>query len=157
MNLSPVDVVVKVALEAEGASEVPPNTNSGPFVERVLKGVGLQKGQPWCAAFVYNVGVQALGAQWPLPQTGGCQVLADYAKLHGVLTVDIEVGDVFLIWHPELSRFAHTGFIVGPNHLTLSGNTSGAGSREGWLVGRRTWSFTAQDRFIRWSELVRIP
>lgn len=155
MTALAIDIVLRVAAEAEGACESPPNTNSGPFVERVLAGVGLKKGDPWCAAWVYDVGRKALGERWPLPKTGGCAILGEFAQAQGILRGTPEIGDVFLIYHAELKRFAHTGFIVGPNNDTLSGNTSGAGSREGWLVGRRVWRFSPEDRFIRWLSLVK--
>lgn len=151
---SAIDILLRVAREAEGASEVPPNTNSGPFVERVLAGVGLKKGDPWCAAWVYDVGRKALGDRWPLPKTGGCAILGEFATAKNILHDIPNVGDVFLIYHAPLKRFGHTGFIVGPGNDTLSGNTSGAGSREGWMVGRRVWTFGPRDRFVRWVDLL---
>src|SRR5690242_16523378 len=142
MQISVVDLVLRNAAGRVGASEVPANTNSGPYVERVLKRVGLKKGQPWCAAEIADVGAMALEKAWPLPLTGGCQELHDWAVKQGVLVDKPERGDVFLVWHPELGRFAHTGFIVDVladgSCSTHEGNTSGNGSREGWIVAERT-------------------
>lgn len=148
--MTDADLLIKIALACEGASEVPPNTNAGPFVERCLKVVGLPKGQPWCAAFVAMCGRVAFDEDWPLPLTGGCAVLGDFAKKKGWLVDKPKRGDLFLIWHPELGRFAHTGFCIDDKGDSISGNTSGAGSREGWIVGRRKWAFKPEDKFIRW-------
>ena len=137
-------------------TETPANTNTGPKVEEYLKSVGLAKGNPWCAAAVAWCGVKALGAHWPLPLTGSCQQLYEKAKAKNLVRSSPEIGDVFLLWFPKLNRFAHTGFIekAGPKlyeWTTIEGNTSGAGSREGWGCFRRTRSFNPEDRFVRWS------
>lgn len=157
--MSPVDLVLRIALATEGACESPPLSNAGPFVVRVLKGVGLAKGQPWCAAQLYDWGTKALGPAWPLPKTGGCQVLADFATSKKILKTMPRVGDAFLIWHPELGRFAHTGLVLAVysdgSCLMIAGNTSGAGVRDGWLVGVRTARFAPADRFVRWATLVK--
>lgn len=130
------------------------------YVERLLKQVWLKAGQPWCAAAVYDWGYDALGNQWPLPRTGGCQVLADHAILKGVLKTAWERGDVFLIWHADLGRFAHAGVVIGPQD-TVSGNTTvpggGGNPREGWAVVRKPWNFKPEDRFIRWTDLLKEP
>lgn len=148
-----IDLVLRCSAAAEGACESPPGSNAGPYVERVLTRVGLKKGDPWCIAHVSDVGADALGAAWPLPLVGGCVTLAEFAIAKKILFESPEIGDVFLIWHEELGRFAHGGFVIGADNDTRSGNTSGAGSRDGWLVGRRRWTFTPKDRFIRWSLL----
>jgi hypothetical protein len=158
MNVDLIDLVLRVSSKSIGASEIPANTNSGPYVERVLKRVGLSKGDPWCAAEVYDTGATALGALWPLPATGGCQAIYEWAIAHNCVVKTPQRGDVFLVWHPELKRFGHTGFVitVGPDGSceTDEGNTSGGGSREGWLKARRTRRFAPADRFIRWTKLL---
>ena len=79
----------------------------------------------WCASFVSMVGQTALGSAWPLPLTAGCQVLADVATKKKILKATPAVGDVFLIWHPSMGRFAHTGFVLAVNPIvTISGNTT---------------------------------
>lgn len=150
-----VDVLMRVALATEGASEVPANTNRGPFVERCQRITGNKAGDPWCASWLAMVGTAAVGESWPLPKTGGCQALADFAKAKGVLKDTPQDGDAFLVWHESLHRFGHTGLVLdATTRDTISGNTSGAGSREGWIVGRRIWTFTPADRFIRWTALL---
>lgn len=157
--IAPADLVLRVASGSIGASEVPANTNAGPYVELCQQVTGNKKGDPWCASWVARMGVRALGALWPLPLTGGCQALHDWAHAKAALVAAPAIGDVFLVWHAELGRFGHTGFVVRVSAdgscVTYEGNTSGGGSREGWLVAERTRRFTAQDRFIRWAPLVR--
>lgn len=158
MNVAPAELVLRVASATVGASEVPANTNAGPFVERCQKVTGNAKGDPWCASFVAMVGVSALGALWPVRKTGGCAELAAWANTKAVLQKKPAAADVFLIWHGELGRFAHTGFVVSVNPdgscVTIEGNTSGGGSREGWIVAERARRFKPVDRFIRWADLV---
>lgn len=159
MKITPVELLLKVSAASVGSSEVPANTNAGPFVERVLQTVGLSKGQPWCAAQVYDWGWLTMGTRWPLPKTGGCAVLGDFGEKKKVLYPTPEVGDVFLIWFAKLGRFAHTGIVRtvedGMRCGTREGNTSGGGSREGWLVADRVRTFNEKDRFIRWRALVK--
>mgnify|MGYP001434088626 FL=1 len=156
--MTDIDLLILLARATVGASEVPPNTNSGPFVERCQKVTGNKKGDPWCASFIAMLGQLAFGAAWPLPLTGGCQALHDAALAKNLIQVSPVRGDLFLVWHAELSRFAHVGLVtgepIGNTAPTISGNTSGGGSREGWLVGERVWTFTGKDRFIRWAHLI---
>lgn len=158
MNFTPIDVVLLVSAGGVGGVEVPANSNAGPFVEPRLKTVGLKKGNPWCAADVAHTGRIALGTLWPLPLTGGCQALYEFGEKHGLIETTPERGDVFVIWHPELGRYAHTGFVVDVladgSCRTHEGNTSGAGSREGWMKAERIRQFKERDRFIRWSRRV---
>jgi hypothetical protein len=158
VNIAAIDLVIRVARATTGASELPPGSNRGPYVERVLKLVGLGPGKPWCAAQVANVGIGALGEHWPLPRTGGCQELHDWAHTRGLLASTPSRGDVFLVWHTELGRFAHTGLVleVQPDGscTTHEGNTSRGGSREGWIAAERVRRFKPADRFIQWTSLV---
>lgn len=157
MKIELIELVLRVSAASVGATEVPANSNAGPYVERVLATVGLKKGDPWCAAQVYDWGRTALGPLWPLPKTGGCAMLGEFAAAKRVLFDTPMVGDVFLIWHAELGRFAHTGLIRSRESNgwgTREGNTSGAGSREGWLVADRVRTFTGKDKFVRWRTLV---
>lgn len=152
--MTSIERVLFVASTQVNVTECPPNTNSGLKVEEYLDTVGLTKGQPWCAAFVAWCGRVALKQGWPLPLVGGCQTLYEKADAKGLIRTAPAVGDVFLLWFPKLNRFAHTGFVeavAGAQVTTVEGNTSGAGSREGWGVFRRTRTFGPQDRFIRWA------
>lgn len=156
---------VSVGLHEQGGA------NRGQWVEHVLKFVGLKPGQPWCAALVSYLGAKAFQpaalkggkSSWPLPLTGGCAVLGDFAIKHDLLRSKPLPGDVFLVWFPSKGRFAHTGIIVGEcvelgdgrwSATTIEGNTSDGGSREGWGTLKRTRVFGAKDRFIRWTDML---
>jgi hypothetical protein len=138
--------------------------NHGQIVEWFLKFVGLDPGNPWCAAYVSYCGFHALKdpvtlkSSWPLTLTGGCAVLGEAAKKLGVLMDEPEAGDLFLLYYPKLGRFAHTGAVRSVTGtlagLTMEGNTSGGGSREGWGCFARERQFAARDRFIRWKNLL---
>ena len=147
--------------------------NRGQMVEVFLAGVGLGEGEPWCAAFVHHVGSSALydraaeKSSWPLPATASCWVLGDDAKRRGVCREVPAFGDVFLVYRPDLGRFAHTGFIIEVigsaqgsagtewTCATIEGNTNSDGSREGDRVLRTVRTFTPRkgDRFIHWVDL----
>jgi hypothetical protein len=138
--------------------------NHGQVVEYFLKGCSLGPGYPWCAAFVAHCGRYAfadpatLQTKWPLPRTASCVELGKFAKAKNVLTASPQRGDLFLVYYPAKSRFAHTGIVIQVNGdgscLTIEGNTSGGGSREGWGVFVRTRHFTPRDRFVRWTALL---
>ena len=159
MEISPVELVLRVASATVGASEVPAATNTGPYVERLLAGTQTPKGSPWCAAWVTDIGVAALGAAWPVPHTASVQAMADWANAHGCrYTSGARVGDLFVLYFPTLKRYAHVGLVVAVNVdgsiETTEGNTSGAGERDGWLVARKTRRLGRQDRLIRWVDLL---
>jgi hypothetical protein len=155
-----------VAYAFRDFTEQPPNTNRGQVVDRFLEFTGYdpKDNVPWCACYVYYCGYWAFydhvskKSAWPLPKTGGCAVLGSWAKKKEVLMTEPQPGDVFLTWYASKGRFAHTGIVVGPNPaggwITIEGNTSGAGSREGWGVFERVRHFKKDDRFIRWTGLV---
>lgn len=162
--MTPVELVLKIASATEGAGENPPNSNSGPFVERCLKVTGLGPGHPWCAAFTTMVGVTALGEQWPVLKSASVQQQAEWAERAKCRLVAVKApalpGDLFCLWYPKLGRWAHVGFVVsvakdGKTITSIEGNTSGSGSREGWMVARKTRVLTTKDRLIRWTEVIK--
>jgi hypothetical protein len=142
--------------------------NRGQMVEIFLHGVGLPAGEPWCAAFVHHVGFWSQfdpdtgRSTWPLPATGACQRLADVAAACGVLVERPVQGDLFVMWVPELARFAHTGVVIevaetatGFACTTIEGNTNDDGSRDGWktAVKYRRFGSGERHRFIRWTAI----
>lgn len=161
MSITPVDLVLRVASATVGASEVPPNTNRGPYVARVLATTGLGEGHPWCAAWVTDIGVCALGDAWPVRRSASVVQLCEWAVSkdcrYVATRVKAQPGDLFALWYPKLNRWAHVGLVVsvakdGKTIQTIEGNTSGAGEREGWMVARKTRVLTSKDRLIRWTE-----
>lgn len=136
--------------------EVPLGSNRGTEIDYFIRECGLEpKGAyPWCAAFVGQIGRQALGHRWPVPRTAGVAAIATWAEKGGYLETSAAVGDLFIVWHAELDRFAHVGFVVSLEDGkvgTIEGNTSGGGSREGWGVFARARTLAAKDRCIRWT------
>lgn len=141
--------------------------NAGQVVEAFLASVGLKKGQPWCAAFINFVGQRAFSvlgkSTWPVPMTGGCAYLGSWAAKQKVLYKTGQPGDLVLFYYPKMKRFAHVGVLVAPvpgtknTWITIEGNTSGAGSREGWMVRKhdaRVIDPAAGHRFVRWVNLM---
>jgi hypothetical protein len=45
----------KAAIKSQQAEELPRGSNKGPEVEVLQKGVGVNPGAPWCAAFVHGI------------------------------------------------------------------------------------------------------
>jgi hypothetical protein len=166
LSLTPVDLVLRVAAATVGASEVPPNTNAGPYVKRVLGRTGLPEGHPWCAAWVTDIGLCALGDAWPVKRTASVQQMAEWAagancRLMATKT-PAKPGDLFCLWYPKLGRWAHVGIVRsvakdGKTITTVEANTSGNGSREGWLVAEKTRVLGPRDRLIRWVEALPKP
>jgi hypothetical protein len=162
--------VAITALLAVGASyvgwaqETKEHANRSQVVDFLNGQVGIPLGSPWCAAFVYHIGTAACWtptkSYWPLPKTGGCAILGEFAASRKVLVEQPRVGDVFLLWHKvgTEERFAHTGVVtaISPDsaYQSLEGNTNTDGSRDGWGVFRRTRTIHPKDRFIRWIDLI---
>jgi predicted nuclease of predicted toxin-antitoxin system len=121
--------------------------NAGEQVEAYLSSVGLSKGNPWCAAFVYwsfERAARSLNTKTPLPKTGS--VLTHWSQTQGKkITAKqaqndnnlIRAGQIFIIKTGKGT--GHTGIIerIDGNLLTtIEGNSNNNGSREGVGVFR---------------------
>lgn len=129
--------------------------NDGEAVAHFLEEVNLNDPEPWCAAFVSTVGIDAFGGDWPLPRLAGCAAMGAAAKAKGLLYPYPVPGSVFLLWSDTKQRFHHTGFVAEPADIeggfwTIEGNTNQGGSPEGIGVFRRTRRFARADRFVWW-------
>ena len=137
--------------------------NAGQVVDTFLASTGLKPGNPWCAAFVSFCGFRAFSvhqktSRWPVPITAGCTVIAKWAKENNVLVNIGQAGDLVLFYYPSMGRFAHVGVLVSPvpnkpnAWITIEGNTSGDGSRDGWMVAKRERLIDPAKghRFVRW-------
>jgi lysozyme family protein len=134
-----------------GVMERPPGSNGGPEVEQYLNSVGLRKGDPWCVAFeffCFNKASEKLQRSSPMIKTGSVLDHWDRARKKGIpvlLATDA-------VDNPELVRpgmlfvmstgggNGHTGIVekvIGGRLVTIEGNTSEGGSREGIGVFRR--------------------
>ena len=150
--------------------------NRGLMIEKFLRAAGVEAGEPWCAAFVHHVGywshfdAAAMKSSWPLPATGSCWYLGEFAKRNQVLLEEPREGDVFLLFKPTLGRFAHAGIVARIREAgetpaghpwfdchTIEGNSNEQGSREATSVVRIVRRFYPAhgDRFIRWPDLDR--
>jgi hypothetical protein len=148
--------------------------NHGQFVEFLQHNVGNVPGDPWCMSFAVTMMKLALGTVNPLPLTGGCQWMYDWAvarqkKVGKTLLFDKpEMGDMFLLYTTSMGRYAHTGFVNGtdndfdgawemrwdgPRFFTVEGNTNDDGSRDGFGVFER-YRAPAGMKFLRWKLLV---
>lgn len=150
------DALVAEAKRYLGVVEVPKNSNRGVCIDYWIREAGLDPAGafPWCAAFVHQLGRQSEGNLWPCPRTASVATLAAWASTRpGVLQANPAVGDLFILWSPELKRYAHVGVVTkvtGDSFETIEGNTNGGGSREGFGVFARVRRVTGAIRFIRW-------
>lgn len=102
--------------------------NDGPVV-KYLTAVGLRQGDPYCAAFVYWCGREALGPANPFPRSGYSPDMVrtpDWTRGRGPMPAP---GDTFGIYFASKGRIAHTGLVAGirgNSLITIEANTSPA-------------------------------
>lgn len=108
------ELVIFEAAKEIGVVELTGN-NDGKQVEAYLASVGLAKGNPYCAAFIYYVGNRALGKANPYPRSGWSPDQVDNptwtASSGGQ---EPRAGDVGGIYFPDKGRIAHCFFVAGP-------------------------------------------
>lgn len=118
--------------------------NMGPEVDAYLSAVGLDPGNPWCAAFLFwcfRQAAQKLGMVNPLPRTASSQRMWLHSE---PITRDSNPrpGYVYVLQHSPST--GHVGIIesIDDNGVIteISGNTNQTGSREGNSV----WQHTGQ-------------
>ncbi len=150
------DALIAEARRYLGVQEKPKLSNRGTQIDYWIAECGLDPAgaYPWCAAFVGQVGRQALGHAWPLPRTASCASLASWAT-NGRLVETPQVGDLFLLWESGLTpaRYGHVGIVteVGARDFgTIEGNTNPGGSRDGFGVFARRRPFGGRTTFVRW-------
>lgn len=145
--------VLKVAASQVGTMERTGN-NDGP-VEKYLTSVGLSRGDPYCAAFVYWCGKTALGSACPYPKSGYSPDMV--AK--GTAASKAQPADAFGIYFASKGRIAHTGLVekVSGSYLqTIEGNTSSsaavgsAADRDGEGVYRKLRPISTVKFVRRW-------
>lgn len=136
--------VLAVAAKEVGVKEAT-GRNDGE-VDKYLRSVGLGGSRaPYCAAFVYWVGQEALGADNPYPRSAWSP---EFVRKGVRVTSDTQIlgGEAFGIWFRSKGRIAHTGLVEkrdGSNFVTIEGNTSSnaavgsAADREGQGVYRK--------------------
>lgn len=137
---------LELAAQSVGVHEESPNY--GKWIRVYLNFVGIYEPAPWCCAwliFKVHQAARALGVKSKLPKTASCQALRNWAGKRGLIRNIPQAGDIGLVWHPELKRYAHVFFVEsvdGRMIHTIEGNSNTDGSREGKAVvrNRRTRS-----------------
>jgi hypothetical protein len=122
--------------------------NDGPRVSAYLAAAGLKSGDPWCAAFISWVFMQA---GYPLPRTGWSPALFPASRIRKAAAP----GMIFGVYFPELKRIAHCGFVEslrGDWVVTIEGNTNTAGARDGDGVYRKWRPLKGIYRFADWRD-----
>jgi hypothetical protein len=152
--VDPIEVVLRFAKSQLYVREI--GANAGQVVEEYQRTTGNKPPDSWCASFVSWCGKHALEGEWPVILSAGCQALYLDAKAKGIVRDAPKKGDVFLQWHDDLGRYAHTGFVAdatGINFTTIEGNTNPNGGREGYGVFQRQRVSSQKYRFIRWAKV----
>ncbi len=141
--------VIDACIKEMGVKEDAGEQNHG-ACEKYLAAVGLEPGNPWCAAFVYWVfdQLRGNGDDNPCPKTGGALKIFEEAPAQARVTVP-HPGCVFVVDHGKGK--GHCGFVEDYFEATgeiqsIEGNTNQAGSREGNSVARHKWNPAAGKR-----------
>jgi hypothetical protein len=149
--------VLEVAAGEIGVLENPPGSNRGERVEQYQRSVGIDRGEPWCVAFIYfcfATAAKALSRGNPM-QTAGCRTgsvlelwnqARQASKVRVVLSeraLDdpalVKPGMIFVI--STGGGHGHVGLVsnvIGNRLETIEGNTNAGGSREGIGVCRHS-------------------
>ena len=137
--------IVTIASKEVGVRERT-GRNDGTRVEEYLHAVGLNRGDPWCAAFLSWVFKQA---GYSAPRTGWSPDLFPSKRLVKLP----EPGDVFGIYFADKGRIAHCGLVESVRHdyiYSIEGNTDASGGREGGGVYRRMRHKRGISKFAKW-------
>lgn len=140
-STSPRDRLVATALAQVGTQERT-GQNDG-SVDKYLAAVGMAGSKnPYCAAFVYWVGKNALGSKNPFPRSA---YSPDFVGSGATATISrARPGDTFGIYHASKGRVAHTGLVralQGRYLHTIEANTSpGHSTGEADRNGDGVWS-----------------
>lgn len=106
------EAIIATAAAEIGVTEAT-GKNDGKQVEAYLASVGLKRGNPYCAAWVYWVGQKSLGERNPFPRSGWSPDFVtppSWTQGHGHLP---RAGDTGGIYFPDKGRIAHTFLIAG--------------------------------------------
>ena len=117
--------------------------NAGEQVERFQKSAGIERGDPWCAAFQdhclkKSAGFLGLTLPPTFPDSGYCPDYQAWAKRNGkwLSVADVKAGkdsprpgDLCLFYFSAKGRVAHIGMVTSVNSggdvfTTIEGNTS---------------------------------
>lgn len=158
--------VLSAAMEYVGVREATGH-NDGREVEYFQHMTGTSKGTSWCGSFVFTAFVEggvmvrgggrafAWSPTWHPPER---QVWTSKRGLNprfqGKGLKQPMPGDVAGLYYPELGRYGHTLLLCekqGRYWITIEGNTSGGGSREGdgvYRMRRREDQLSVVSRWV---------
>jgi hypothetical protein len=146
--VSPREQILAEAGRYLGTREEPKGSNRGVRISGWLDLVGIRVPAPWCAAFVWAMGLQALGrALWPVEASALVQAIVDHAIAEGTFTKDAtsaRAGDLVVFHYPALGRYGHIGIVESVGAGT-------AADREGYGVFRKDRPLNDRVAFIRWA------
>lgn len=133
-NLNVRDSLVQSLHQQLKVREIAPNRS--PEIDEYNRSVGVVVGSYWCGSFVgYNLtsfNIENPNSAWS----------PAYAQQKDIIwkpkyknKVKLKAGDVITIYYSKLKRVGHTGFLIDVDKngyfITIEGNTSGKGSRNG--------------------------
>lgn len=114
--------------------------NDGPWVEAMLRFLGLPPGNPWCACYVCVVEDLFTCGNPRFPKSASCETIHQWAKKHNKIVKEPRAGDLFLVLNAE-GRAHHVGLCADAatngKVPTVEGNTNVDGSRDGYGVFER--------------------
>lgn len=136
--------IIATAEAFDGIREIK-TTNTGHWINKFHRDIGLDPGLYWCLMYVQYVYKWACSI-WDLPDilpynVAGTQRLWDWAEREGLVGVAAEefgYGDI-VIWRNGMTSGGHTGIVVyrdDSQYATMEGNV-GANWRDGGGVERR--------------------
>jgi hypothetical protein len=165
----PVAALLTTCQRYRDVRERPVASNRSPEIDYWLQATGVPFGNAWCAAFVSQVGREALGAAWPVLRSASVQQIVDWAKGRGLALEERPTpGALMVLYFPApLNRYAHIGIVAevraDGSFTSWEGNTRVAGDaaakglseREGYRVALQTRTVTSRIRFIDWTVLLQ--
>jgi len=133
----------------------------GTNIEYILSNVGLSKGNPWCAAFVYTCFMEAKVKG--VPRSGYSPAWFPKSNTYYIRgirgTPNAQQADVFGLFIKSKNRIGHVGFIDvwrdGSYCITVEGNTSletsgGKKDHDGEGVERKRRLKSQINKLSRW-------
>lgn len=134
---------LETALSFEGVTELT-GANDGPDIKRFLAAVGLNAGNPYCAAFI-SFCLDSARVDRPKVRSGLAShfITGNSTPAREVLrgTVEIFPGTI-LIWRKGNTIYGHAGFVIsqeGPARFTTIEANTGAGAYGNQRDGDGVW------------------
>ena len=121
---------MKSAFGKLGVVENPPRSNSGKEIKMFLRSVGLNAGNPWCAAFcqwAYQTACSKFRTKLNLFRSGHSLSLLQYAQKTSVCNSRIPVFGDWVIFRKGETCHGHCALLVSfekDSLITIEGNTS---------------------------------